>query len=90
VTLTATVLNEYGGPNDSIFGIQGSISFCISPTNCSPVQALSVEDDFVSYSATFPVNPGTPITATLNLIVTAANPGGVYFAGIGSFSISTS
>jgi hypothetical protein len=90
VTLTTTVLNEYGGPSDFVFGIQGSISFCISPTNCSPVQALSDEDDFVSCSATFPVPPGTPITATLNLIVTAESPGGIYFAGIGSFSLSTS
>jgi hypothetical protein len=88
--LTATVLNEYGEPGGDIFGVQGSISFCISPTNCSPAQILVVIDEFFLYRVTFSVPPGTPITAILNIIVIADSPGGAYFAGIGSFSISAS
>jgi hypothetical protein len=90
VTLTATVLNEYGEPGGDDFGIQGSISFCISPGNCSPAQIMVVEDGFFEYGTTFTVPPGTPIEATLNIIVIASSPGGIYLAGIGDFSISAS
>jgi hypothetical protein len=90
VTLTASVLNEYGEPGGDEFGIQGSISFCISPGNCSPAQVMVVIDEFFTYAATFTVPPGTPILATLNIIVIASSPGGAYFAGIGSFSIGAS
>ena len=51
---------------------------------------MVVEDGFFEYGTTFTVPPGTPIEATLNIIVIASSPGGAYFAGIGSFSIGAS
>jgi len=82
VTLTATILTQYNG---------GSVLFCTSSTICSDPQQLVDADAFNSYSATFGVPAGTPITATMIIMfqLVGGVPGGLnFFAGVGSFSIS--
>jgi hypothetical protein len=67
----------------------GTVVFCISATVCSAAQSVPASNGiFVTYSASFPITPGTLVTAGMTLAVNDFAP--QYFAGIGEFRISSS
>jgi len=79
VQFSATVFTNYQG---------GSLSFCISPDECSLAQTIDSSDAAIQYIASFVVVGGETITATLNIIASNIfNPS--YVVGIADFSVLT-